>query len=398
MKKLFRGLTAAVTLFFLILYASPSVQELNRTPQTVSEWTLSDTTLLSSDAGATAVRRTGDERLSPAAHKVTVRLFGLIPLKTVTVAEARGELAVCGDAIGIEMRTLGVQVVGFGSVLTDAGEDSPAAAAGLKQGDAILTVNGTPVTDSLQFSELVGAGGEVLTLTLLREGETLTARISPAVERGTREPRIGAWVRDSTSGIGTLSAVDPVTGRFAALGHAVTDVDTGALLPAASGTVTAARVTDVRRGKAGTPGELCGVFGSNVTRNIGSIDVNTVFGIAGQVHADALLARTCVPVAATEEVTQGDAVLYATVDDSGVQAFSCRVIRLEVQASPMTQGMMIEVTDEGLLSATGGIVQGMSGSPIVQNGKFIGVVTHVFVNDPTRGFCLYAEWMAEKLL
>ncbi len=398
MKKLWQMLSAAVTVCLLLLYASPSIQQLNHMPQAVSEWTPSDGALLSFDGGVAQARGSGDERLAAAEQTYTVSLFGVLPLRTVTVVDAATEVCLGGDAIGIELHTLGVQVVGVGSVMTADGVKSPASAAGLKAGDAILAVDDTPVQDSAHFSALVNGGATPQTLTLLRDGATLRVSVTPAIDRDDGAARIGAWVRDSTSGIGTLSVIDPRTSRYAALGHAVSDVDTGVMFLADTGAITNARITEVRRGAEGAPGELIGVFGQNTTRRIGDIDVNSVFGISGSLYADALLGRPTVPIAKTGEVTQGGATLYATVDERGVQGFSCNVIRLEVQASPMTQGMMVEVTDERLLSATGGIVQGMSGSPIMQNGKLIGVVTHVFVNDPKRGFCLYAEWMAEKLL
>lgn len=399
MKKTGRILSALLTLALLALYVSPPVRQLNRTPDAVTGTAMLSSALLTVEGGAVAVRGTGDERLPGAAEQTyTVSLFGLIPLRQITVVGAATEVSVGGDAIGIAMSVRGVQVVGVGSVSTADGLKSPASAAGLRQGDTLLSVDGTEIKNAAHFATLTGDGTRELSITYLRDGQEATATVVPAVDPKDGAARIGAWVRDSTSGIGTLSVIDPRTGRYAALGHAVTDVDTGTVLTAGSGVISQAKITGVRRGAVGTPGELIGTFLTAGAMRWGSIDTNGDFGIAGDVYAGALLLRDTVPVARTGEVVQGAATLYATIDDTGVQAFSCTVIRLEVQASPMTQGMMIEVTDERLLAATGGIVQGMSGSPLMQNGKLIGVVTHVFVNDPTRGFCLYAEWMVEKLL
>ena len=234
------------------------------------------------------------------------------------------------------------------------------------------------------------------TLTCRRDGEQMNVTLQPVRDRD-GVYRIGAWVRDSTSGIGTLSFFDSTSGAYAALGHGVTDVDTGKLLTPATGFLTEASISEVRRGSGSEAGELIGTFSARQTDAIASVEQNTDFGISGTLHT-AVQSQGAVQIAPSDAAYLGDAYIYSTVSDETVRRYRVRVIRVDVQSKPSIQGMMIEITDPELLEQTGGIVQGMSGSPLVQDGRLIGVVTHVFVSHPTRGYCLYASWMADRLL
>ncbi|MDO4543299.1 MAG: SpoIVB peptidase [Clostridia bacterium] len=400
MKKLFRTLTILLSLSLIAVYYSPSMEGLKALPDTVASWEYGDTLLLTSnlEGGAAYVRQGEDERLAEQQDlQVTVSLFGLIPLKTVTVAK-QGELVnLGGQAVGVVLYTDGVQVVGLGSVSTENGLVSPASNASIKQGDTILSVNGTKVLDSAHFRQLVNSGESTYRLTILREGQTIECTVTPAYDEQAGRWVLGAWVRDSTSGVGTLSFYDEDTYRFYALGHPVTDIDTGTILNAHSGIISLAEIFDVEKGISGKAGELYGSFSQEEADVIGYIDCNTEFGIAGSIKQGEELNGQSLQLARASEVVLGEATMYSTVSGHEVLGYSCNVIRADVQSSPMTQGVIIEITDERLIERTGGIVQGISGSPVVQNGKLIGVVTHVFVNEPLRGYCLYAEWMHQML-
>ena len=323
-------------------------------------------------------------------------LFGVLPLKTVTVQTGGRTVALGGEAVGIVLKTEGVQIVGIGSVAAEAGRISPAGNAGLQEGDMILALDGKPVTDVNALMAAVEQVQDACTLLCLRDGEPFTAVLTPERDRdGT--VRIGAWVRDSTSGIGTLSFYDADSGHFAALGHGITDVDTGKLLSPATGFLTDATITGLRKGTASEAGELIGTFSLNSADAIATVDHNTAFGIAGTLH-ESPSESVRMPIATPTQAHLGDAVIRSTIDGEGVKEYRVRVIRVDVQSAPEMQGMMIEIVDPTLLERANGIVQGMSGSPLLQDGKLLGVVTHVFLNRSARGYCLYAAWMEEKLL
>ncbi|MDO4564568.1 MAG: SpoIVB peptidase [Clostridia bacterium] len=400
MKKLFQVFCIFLSAFALLLHYSPAMMELHRLPGAVSEHEFADNALLtySANEGAAFVRRGGDQRLAEVSDfDVTARLFGIIPIKTVTVINEHESVNLGGQAVGVVLFTDGVQVVGLGGVGQNGSVVSPAANAGIRHGDTILKVDGTKVQSSEHFQSLMNAGRTSYTLTIYRDGEEFECNVSPVYDESSDRWVLGAWVRDSTTGVGTLSFYREDSLRFYALGHPVTDIDTGVLLQSHQGSISLANIFDVEKGQAGRAGELYGSFSNTEAASIGSIDSNTNFGIAGTLKTGHGLDGASLPLAKAAEVELGEAEIYSTVAGDKVESFSCRVIRADVQSSPQTQGVIIEITDRRLIDRTGGIVQGMSGSPVVQNGKLIGVVTHVFVNEPLRGYCLYAEWMSEML-
>jgi stage IV sporulation protein B len=398
MKRLIRAVSALFSAVVLGWYLSPQVYGLLHLPSVVGpETALSAPALVSNTSGAFFVRESGDERLlDTTVTDVSVSLFGIIPLKTVTVAAHARSVTLGGQAVGVILKTDGVQIVGFERIETQHGSVCPAISSGLKEGDVIRAVNGVSVLDAKSFSELCETAEGSCTLSCVRDGEPFTAEVT-FVPDADGILRLGAWVRDSTSGIGTLSFYDRATGAYAALGHGVTDVDTQKLIAPAAGFLTPANILYVRKGTGGSAGELVGQFSVVAADAIGSIDQNTVFGISGVLTAFSDRDLREAEIASVGAAHKGDAYILSTVDGER-KAYSVRVIRVDVQSSPETQGMMIEITDPSLLEKTGGIVQGMSGSPLIQDGKLIGVVTHVFLSQPTRGYCLYAEWMAEELL
>lgn len=398
------GITAAAAA--CVCNYLPSVRALRELPAVVRIYEEGDGAVLNGPVrgwittdASVAVASRSDERLGePNGYHCTYFLFERIPVKTVRVVRSEPvQLYAGGRAIGITIRTDGVLVVGLGAVDTDAGALSPGTAAGLRAGDVISEADGVEIEDAQSLAGICEGSDGSVELTVLRESETLTIPVPLVREKGTRRYRLGVWVRDSTAGIGTLSFVDGSSGWFAALGHPVSDLDTQSLLTVRDGRVLSTQIVDVHKGEQGSPGELIGVF-SIYDEPIGYIERNTEYGIFGPMADDAAYADGALyPMGYAEEAYPGGAELIATVDGGTAQAFSCEILRVNEQSDVASKGMVIRVTDERLLSATGGIVQGMSGCPVIQDGKLIGVVTHVFVNDPTRGYCIYAEWMRAQI-
>ncbi|MDO5327893.1 MAG: SpoIVB peptidase [Clostridia bacterium] len=324
--------------------------------------------------------------------EVTVNLFGLFPIGRlrVTAGEER-RLAPGGAAVGVALSTQGVLVVG----VSDVAGQSPAQAAGLRAGDVIKTVNGQPVNGSQHLTDLVSASeGKAMSLTFSRDGVSHSVFLTPLMDKTSGLYRMGAWVRDSTAGVGTLSYYDPQNGAYGALGHAINDGDTGKLLPIKTGSLLQADIVDIKKGAKGAPGELRGTF---LRRQmiLGSIEENTALGIYGRMDAPYVnpLYPEGLPIGYQETVEIGPAAILSTIDGEGMKEFSVEIIQAARQLAPAQKSMIIRVTDPELLAKTGGIVQGMSGSPIIQNGRIVGAVTHVFVDDPTQGYGLYIEWM-----
>lgn len=294
-----------------------------------------------------------------------------------------------GHTIGIKMFSDGVMVVGLAEVETAQGISAPGAACGLKVGDVIEEANGTEVESSEQFSALLQCGGTV-ELEVSRNGEELTLAAQPVLgQDGTW--RLGAWIRDSMAGIGTVTFYDPSTGEFGALGHGVTDSDTGLLMPMGDGAVMRATVKAVKSGSAGSPGQLRGEF--DLTHDMGTLRANTERGVFGVLEEGALTQENAVPVAVADEVRTGKATILANVSGDSVEEYEVEIQKILSREG--AQNLLLRVTDERLIARTGGIVQGMSGSPILQNGKLVGAVTHVLVNDPTKGYGIFIENMLD---
>lgn len=324
--------------------------------------------------------------------KLTVKLFG-IPLKDITVTSADEKLLIAGgESIGVMLYTNGALVVG----LMEVSGSNPAAEAGLKPGDIIVAVNGTEIRDAQHLSELIEENGESeLSLGVMRNDKNIELKLTPHRDNADGALRMGAWVRDSTLGVGTLTYIDPEKGSFGGLGHAITDYDTGSLLNVKDGKIVLSDIVEIVKGETGEPGELKGYF-SVQGEVLGDIEENTKYGIYGNLKSKGTINNDSVyPAANREEVKKGDAKILCTLDDTGVHEYKCEVTKVSHQNSPDQKSFTIKITDEKLLQLTGGIVQGMSGSPVIQNGKIIGAVTHVFVDDPTQGYGLYIDWMLE---
>jgi stage IV sporulation protein B len=341
------------------------------------------------------------ESLQPAANGgyfATVELFGFIPLKQVRFLD-RSEVRVMpgGQSVGVTLYTKGALVVGMGTVNTGEGAGiCPAQEAGIHVGDVILYADAQEVDDADHLVRICNAATGEISMKVLRGEDMHTLSLRPVQDAEDGVYKMGMWVRDSTAGIGTLSFYSMRTMRYGALGHPITDVDTGSRLSVKNGEIIHSSVLGVSAGISGVPGEIRGAF-SMLSQRLGTIDTNCAIGIYGEMYADSVnpIYPQGVLLAYPEEVRMGPAVLLTTVDSEGVKAYTCEILKAYPQSSAAGKGMVIRITDPELIEKTGGIVQGMSGSPILQDGKLVGAVTHVFVNDPLKGYCIYALWMQE---
>ena len=306
-------------------------------------------------------------------YTVDISALKVIPVKSADVIVSERKYVIpSGDVFGIRMFTKGVVVVGSDDVYTEEGISNPSKTAGLNAGDIILTVNGNNV------------------------------KLTPALSKNDNCYKAGIWVRDSMAGVGTITFIDSASKVFGGLGHAVCDVDTGIVMPLADGDAVKTKITGCYKGSCGSTGELCGVFQDT---NIGTLSLNTACGVYGFLN-NIVSTNEAVPIATKQEVKTGSAKIISTVDEKGPQYYDVRIVRICNNDSSSSKNMIIEITDSSLIEKTGGIIQGMSGSPIIQDGMLIGAVTHVFVNDPIRGYAVFADNMlkvsealnAERLL
>lgn len=322
-------------------------------------------------------------------YRAQITALKVIPVKDITInVTKRRYVGLGGDVFGIKLYTKGIIVVSIDSVTTPSGSKDPAIESGLKCGDVITHINGESALSSQQMNDAVeNSRGQALKLTVDRNGDKLDLTLKPekSVNGGYKA---GIWVRDSSAGIGTVTFYDDSNGTFAGLGHGVCDVDTGKIMPLNNGEAVRARVNGFYKSSAGNPGELCGVF-SDIA--LGSLRVNCETGVYGELLQPS--GAKTLPVALESEVKLGAAQMITTIDDSGPQYYDIEITKIYPATDLSSRNMIIKVTDPELIEKTGGIVQGMSGSPIVQNSMLVGAVTHVFVNDPTQGYGIFASRM-----
>lgn len=326
-------------------------------------------------------------------RNVTLSLFGTIPLKTVrTVNVETRSVQVCGTPFGVKMFSDGALVVAFSDQYTNLGTENPAKEAGLKLGDLIVSAGGNAVRSNEELTQAItDAAGNAIPIVYQRDGVQHTTMLTPVQDASTGAYRAGLWVRDSSAGIGTMTFLDPLNGTFAGLGHAISDTDTGADITLLSGEIVPVVITGCVSGTAGSPGELRGEFSASAA---GTVLANDSTGVYGNYLA-AMSGQSC-PVMQPQEIALGDAEIWTTISGSTPRAYSVRIEQVNMTSSDPNRNLLVKVTDPELLAATGGIVRGMSGSPIVQNGRLVGAVTHVLVNDPTRGYGIFATTMLEK--
>lgn len=333
--------------------------------------------------------------------EMQLKLFGKIPLKKIKVNVVPDlRLIPGGQTIGVKLKSKGILVVGHHLVAAENGEKvSPSEKADIQAGDLITHMDGIEVREVKQVPDIVKKAGEAkrsIKVTLTRKGKTLHKEITPAYDKTDQTYRLGIYIRDSAAGVGTLTFYSPDHGKFGALGHVISDTDTGTPIEVLEGEIVHSNVTSINKGQNGIPGEKRAHFFHH-GKILGNIEKNTAFGIFGNMHEhpEHGLINEPMQVAFSEEVKVGPAQIMTVVEGQKVEKFDIEITHVSQQKYPETKGMVIKITDKELLKKTGGIVQGMSGSPIIQDDKIVGAVTHVFVNDPASGYGCFIEWMLQ---
>ena len=328
-------------------------------------------------------------------EKLEVSLFDKIKLKTINVNVIEDvDVIPVGEIVGIKLYTNGVMVVGMASI---EGEDGniykPYQETGIQEGDCITHVNGVEITSTNKLVEEINKTlGEEIELTFNHKEETKTGKIKPVKNKDDKY-KLGLWVRDSAAGVGTVTFYNEDTKCFAALGHAITDIDTGEVLSTSSGEIDNAQILSIVKGQKDEPGKIEGVINSDIS--IGSIYNNTKFGIFGVIKnpQNVLLDfNRKMKVASRNEIKLGEAICLSGIDGE-IKEYKLEITKIYQNNNYDNKSMLINITDESLIEKTGGIVQGMSGTPIIQNGKFVGAITHVLVNNPTVGYAVFGDLM-----
>ncbi|TCT16931.1 stage IV sporulation protein B [Natranaerovirga pectinivora] len=327
---------------------------------------------------------------------VQLKLFGIIPIKNVKVnVISQDELIPAGLTVGVVVSTNGVMVLGTGVVNGADGLNYEPAKGVLKTGDYIIKINDTKINSKEELVEHINIYGEKdITLTINRNGDIKNVNVTPIKSMGDNDYKLGIWVRDDTQGIGTITYIDEKDNRFGALGHGITDADTKQLISVADGEILETRITSITKGQRGFPGEISGVIIKDKENILGSVDKNTEYGIFGNVNEAIFnhIERKPLKIGLKHEIEVGQAFIRSFVDEE-IKDYEIKITKVYLGNGDINKGMIIEVVDEGLLERTNGIVQGMSGSPIIQNDKIIGAVTHVFIQDSTRGYGTFIENM-----
>ncbi len=327
---------------------------------------------------------------SSESYQARIKLLGLLPIKTVTVdVITKQKVSLGGQTFGIKLYTEGVMVVGSGSFLYQGKNVNPAFEAGIRIGDRLMDADGKKISSNEELMELISHRDTPITFTVIRKNSKFKATVTPIIPDGESEYRLGLWVRDSGAGIGTITYFNHSTGNLAGLGHSVADIDTGELMPADKGSIVKAKVTDIEKGTEGKTGQLSGIFEEEL---YGSLITNTEQGVFAKGKNDIFTELPTIEIALRGQIKTGKAQIYTQIDKDAPCYYDIKIEKIYNNLQE-AKNMVIHITDPKLLTATGGIVQGMSGSPIIQNGKLIGAVTHVFVDDPTRGYGIFIEKM-----
>jgi stage IV sporulation protein B len=360
---------------------------------------------LNTDDSSVEVNEASDESLSIQGResgdgRMILEMAGF-PIKKVDV-KVLSDFKVIpgGQSIGVKLNSLGVLVVGHHQIETEKGKQSPGEIAGIQVGDIIQKINGKSIekmSDVTPFVQESGKTGDPLELVLLRDDKEIKTKLFPLKDKNEHSYRIGLYIRDSAAGIGTMTFFHPESKKYGALGHVISDMDTKKPIVVDDGQILKSTVTSIQKGANGSPGEKHARFSSE-KEVIGDITRNSPFGIFGKLSKEMKngIMDQPMPVALSHQIKEGPAKILTVVDNDEVQLFDIEIVSTVPQKFPATKGMVIKVTDPELLDKTGGIVQGMSGSPIIQDGKLIGAVTHVFVNDPTSGYGVHIEWMLNE--
>ncbi|MGG4011210.1 SpoIVB peptidase [Bacillus smithii] len=323
------------------------------------------------------------------------------PMKKVDIRVVKNiKIIPGGQSIGVKLNSLGVVVVGHHLVDSASGKKSPGEEAGIRVGDIITEINGHPVeklNDISRFVKHAGIEKKPLEVIVIRDNQKIKTKLLPLKDKNENTYKLGLYIRDSAAGIGTMTFYDPKTKKYGALGHVISDMDTKKPILVHDGNIVRSTVTSIEKGRHGDPGEKLAQF-SEDRQTIGDIRKNSSFGIFGKLNqniSNGVLNKP-MPVALSYQVKEGPAKILTVLNGEKVESYDIEIVSTIPQKYPATKGMVIKITDPRLLDKTGGIVQGMSGSPIIQDGKIVGAVTHVFVNDPTSGYGVHIEWMLHE--
>lgn len=302
-----------------------------------------------------------------------------------------------GQSIGVKLNTAGILVVGHHQIRTENGKVSPGELAGIKVGDLIVEINGKKIEKTLEISDIVqqaGKDNKPLKLKINREDSIFSTELFPQKEVEEDTFKLGLYIRDSAAGIGTMTFYEPNSKKYGALGHVISDMDTKKPIVVNNGEIVRSTVTSIEKGSNGNPGEKLARFSSD-KEIIGDINRNSPYGIFGELNQKIKnnIYDQAIPIALSSQVKTGKAQILTVVENDEVEVFDIEIVSSIPQKFPATKGMVIKITDPRLIEKTGGIVQGMSGSPIIQDGILVGAVTHVFVNDPLSGYGVHIEWM-----
>ncbi|RIW33630.1 SpoIVB peptidase [Bacillus salacetis] len=333
-------------------------------------------------------------------EEVLLELSG-VPIKKVDVEVIKDfKVIPGGQSIGVKLNTLGVLVVGHHLVQTEGGKVSPGEKAGIQVGDMITEINGKKIeklADVAPFVQEAGENADALEVVLRRDKEKIETELQPMKDSNENSYKLGLYIRDAAAGIGTMTFYDPESKKYGALGHVISDMDTKKPIVVEDGEILHSTVTSIEKGSNGKPGEKLARF-TGEKDIIGDITRNSPFGIFGKLNRDIKngMMDKAMPITLSHQVKEGPAQILTVVDGEDVELYDIEIVSTVPQKFPATKGMVLKVTDPDLLEKTGGIVQGMSGSPIIQDGKLIGAVTHVFVNDPTSGYGVHIEWMLNE--
>jgi len=343
-----------------------------------------------------SVAVSGLSGVTQAPQKAELSILGIVPIKTVELVSKERRYAIpCGTPFGIKLYTAGVIICGMADIDAPLGNVNPAREAGLREGDVIVRIADRKMNTTEDLAAAFeGSDGTALSIVYKRDGVEFSTVLRPALSQGEQKYKAGLWVRDSSAGIGTMTLYDPVASIYAGLGHAVCDVDTGKIMPLQSGTAVPVTITGYYKAKSGTPGELCGVFHNE--EPLGKLVQNGETGVYGKLDKIKKNLKA-MPVAYKQEIVEGPAQIMTTIDGEEPKLWKAEISKIYYTSESVQKNMVIKITDKELLEKTGGIVQGMSGSPIIQNGSLVGAVTHVFVNNPAQGYGIFAENMVDTI-
>ena len=332
--------------------------------------------------------------------ELNLNLFGTIPVKEIDVnVIPKTKVVPMGNLIGAKLYTSGVLVVGMSEIQgDDQQKHKPYEGSGIEEGDMIVEMDSKKIANTDELVETVNSSkGKAIQIKYVRNDETITTSIQP-IKSEDNEYKLGLWVRDAAAGVGTLTFYEPSTGKFAALGHGIVDVDTGDIINIANGELVTSNLVAIKKGEKGTPGEIKGSIDSGVT--IGNISKNTNFGVFGLVSNKNNLNLNGAKeyeVALRSEIQTGEAEIICELENGKKDQYKIEISKIYTSNNYDNKSMMIKITDERLLQKTGGIIQGMSGSPIIQNGKFVGAITNVLVSDPTTGYAIFGDLMVKQM-